>query len=165
MKLKMFKILLPLAMVFTMVSCNSDASETTSTNKTLVTTYNYNDTELNLVAIINTYRQSIGLNSLEVINHISYKCEEHNQYMIANNVVNHEYFQDRVDNLVTVLNAQTVAENIAYNYSSAAAVLNAWLNSPIHKQNIEGDFTNFGLAVTPDPETGKNYFTCIFIKK
>jgi uncharacterized protein YkwD len=165
MKAKMFRALLPLAIVFTMVSCSSNSSEDTSTDKKVVTNYNYNDTELKLITLINNYRQSKGLNTLEVINHISYKSEEHNLYMIQNKVVNHDYFQQRVDNLTQVLGAEKVAENIAYNYSTAESVLSAWLNSPGHKANIEGDFTHFGISVTTDPNTGRKYYTNLFIKK
>ena len=84
MKAKMFRALLPLAIVFTMVSCSSDSSEGSSTENKLVTTYNYNESELKVITLVNNYRQSIGLNTLEVINHISYKSQEHNIYMIDN---------------------------------------------------------------------------------
>ena len=161
----MFRELLPLAIVFTMVSCSSDSSEGSSTNKKLVTTYNYNDSELKLITLINNYRQSIGLNTLEVINHISYKSQEHNIYMIDNKVVNHDYFQQRADNLIEVLGATRVAENIAYNYQTSESAMSAWLNSPDHKANIEGDYTHFGISVTTDEATGKKYYTNIFIKK
>lgn len=85
MKAKMFRVLLSLAIVFTMVSCSSDSSDGTSTDKKVVTNYNYNETELKLITLINNYRQTIGLNTLEVINHISFKSEEHNIYMIEHN--------------------------------------------------------------------------------
>ncbi|MGL2965782.1 CAP domain-containing protein [Flavobacterium sp. XGLA_31] len=165
MKAKMFRALLPIAIVLTMVSCSSDSSESTTTDNKLVTTYNYNDTELQLVTLINNYRQSIGLNTLQVINHISYKSEEHNEYMIDNKVVNHDYFYDRSENLIEVLGAEKVGENIAYNYLTAESAFNAWLNSPTHKANIEGDFTHFGISVTTDPATGRKYYTNMFIKK
>ncbi len=165
MKAKMFRALLPLAIVFTMVSCSSDSSDAPATNNKLVTTYNYNDTELQMITLINNYRQSIGLNTLQVINHISYKSEEHNDYMIANKVVNHDYFYDRSENLIEVLGAETVGENIAYNYLTAESAFNAWMNSPTHKANIEGDFTHFGISVTTDPDTGRKYYTNMFIKK
>ena len=161
----MFRELLPLAIVFTMVSCSSDSSESSSTDKKLITTYNYNDSELKLITLINNYRQSIGLNTLEVINHISYKSQEHNIYMIDNKVVNHDYFQQRADNLIEVLGATRVAENIAYNYQTSESAMSAWLNSPDHKANIEGDYTHFGISVTTDEATGKKYYTNIFIKK
>ncbi len=160
----MFRALLPLAIVFTMVSCSSD-SEGTSTDKQVVTTYNYNETESKLVVLINDYRQSLGLNTLEVINHISYKSEEHNYYMIDNNVFNHDYFQQRSDNLIRVLGAEKVGENIAYNYLTAESAFAAWLNSPAHKANIEGDYTHLGISVTVNPDTGRKYYTNMLIKK
>ncbi|MFN3754901.1 CAP domain-containing protein [Flavobacterium sp.] len=164
MKAKMFRALLPLAIVFTMVSCSSD-SEGTTEDKQVVTTYNYNETELKLVTLINDYRQSQGLNTLQVINHISYKSEEHNYYMIEKNVFNHDYFQQRSDNLIRVLGAEKVGENIAYNYQTAESAFAAWLNSPAHKANIEGDYTHFGISVTTNPDTGRKYYTNMLIKK
>lgn|SRR5574343_212374 len=165
MKAKMFRALLPLAILFTMVSCSSDSSEAAAEDKQVVTTYNYNETESKLITLINDYRQSKGLNSLTVINHISYKSEEHNFYMIDNNVVNHDYFQQRSDNLVRVLGAEKVGENIAYNYQTAESAMSAWLNSPSHKANIEGDYTHLGISVTINPDNGKKYYTNMFIKK
>lgn len=161
----MFRALLPLAIVLTMVSCSSDETSGTAEDKRVVTTYNYNDTELRLVTLINNYRQSIGLNSLEVVNHISYKSEEHNTYMIDNKVVNHDYFQQRSDNLIQVLGAERVGENIAYNYQMPESAFSAWMNSPAHKANIEGDYTHFGMSVTTDTQTGRKYYTNMFIKK
>jgi uncharacterized protein YkwD len=165
MKAKMFRALLPLAILFTMVSCSSDSSEAAAEDKQVVTTYNYNETESKLITLINDYRQSKGLNPLTVINHISYKSEEHNFYMIDNNVVNHDYFQQRSDNLVRVLGAERVGENIAYNYQTAESAMSAWLNSPSHKANIEGDYTHLGISVTINPDNGKKYYTNMFIKK
>jgi uncharacterized protein YkwD len=165
MKAKMFRALLPLAIVLTMVSCSSDETSGTAEDKRVVTTYNYNDTELRLVTLINNYRQSIGLNSLEVVNHISYKSEEHNTYMIDNKVVNHDYFQQRSENLIQVLGAERVGENIAYNYQMPESAFSAWMNSPAHKANIEGDYTHFGMSVTTDTQTGRKYYTNMFIKK
>ena len=165
MKAKMFRALLPLAIVFTMVSCSSDSAEESSSNNKLVTSYNYNDSEMKLITAVNNYRQSIGLNSLQVINHISYKSQEHNIYMIDNKLVNHDYFQQRANNLIEVLGATKVGENIAYNYQTPESAMSAWLNSPDHKANIEGDFTHLGISVTVDETTGKKYYTNMFIKK
>jgi uncharacterized protein YkwD len=165
MKAKMFRALLPIAIVFTMISCSSESSEGSSTDNKLVTTYNYNESELKVITLVNNYRQSIGLNTLEVINHISYKSQEHNIYMIDNNLISHDYFQQRANNLVDVLGAKRVSENIAYNYQTPESAMNAWLNSPGHKANIEGDFTHFGISITADETTGKKYYTNMFIKK
>lgn len=163
----MFRALLPLAIVFTLFSCSSEDStgSSTSTAKSIVTVYNYNDTESKVLTLVNDYRVSVGLNPLEVINHISYESEEHNVYMIDNNVVNHDYFQERANNIIKLLGAERVGENIAYNYNTPESAVSAWLKSPSHKANIEGDYTHFGISVTTDTKTGKKYYTNIFMKK
>lgn len=150
-----------------MNSCSADSAEGTdnsTTTEALITNYSYNDSEIETMKLINDYRLSIGLNALEKINHISFKCEEHNTYMIANNVVDHNDFTSRSNNIITVLGAKKVGENVAYNYRTSEAAVKAWLDSPGHKENIEGDFTHFGLSVTTDPKTGKKYYTNIFAK-
>lgn len=151
----------------TMNSCTADTAEgvdTSTTTETLVANYTYNDSEIETMKLINEYRVSIGLNALEKINHISFKCEEHNKYMIENNVVNHNDFTSRSNNIVSVLGAKKVGENVAYNYKTSEAAVRAWLESPGHKENIEGNYTHFGIAVTTDAKSGKKYYTNIFVK-
>jgi uncharacterized protein YkwD len=150
MKAKMFRALLPMAFMFIMISCSSDSASV--------------ETE-ELQAKEYAYRIGMGLNELLPIEHISYKSFEHNNYMIDNEVVGHQYFESRAANIKQVLGAVRVSENIAYNYQSNAGVLNAWLNSEGHKVNIEGDYTHFGIAITEDPVTGRKYYTNIFMKR
>lgn len=163
MKAKMFRALLPFAIVFTLISCSSDSSE--DTQEPIVENFSYNETELDLMNKINNHRASVGLNPLEQINHISFKSSEHNDYMIENDVVGHQYFDQRATNIKQVLGAVQVSENVAYNYQSNEGVLNAWLMSDGHKENIEGDFTHFGISVKTNPTTGRKYYTNIFMKR
>lgn len=164
---KIKRIMLFIAIVIAMNSCSADTAEGTvdnSTVKPIISNYTYNDAELQTMKLINEHRVSVGLNALEKVNHISYKCEEHNIYMIENNVVNHNDFVERSQNITSVLGAKKVGENVAYNYKTPEAALRAWLESPGHKENIEGDYTHFGLSVTTDAATGKKYYTNIFVK-
>jgi uncharacterized protein YkwD len=168
MKLR-FHVFLLTALVFTMNSCSSDSVDSASkaeanVSSDVVSDYTYNQSELETMKLINKYRVSIGLNELKAINHISHKSEEHDMYMIANNVVNHDDFVARSENIISVLGAQRVAENVAYNYNTPEAVLSAWLESDGHKHNIEGDFTHFGIAIKTDPVSGRKYYTNIFAK-
>lgn len=166
MKAKLLVLLMSLTLTFSMTSCSSyDSEENSVSNVKVVNTYSSSSDEIALAQIINNYRVSKGLNSLETINHISYKSQEHNFYMIEKNVVNHDYFQQRSNNIIQVLGAVRVGENIAYNFSTPNSALNAWLNSPGHKANLEGDYTHFGISISIDPETGKKYYTNIFMKK
>lgn len=166
MKRSLLKTILPFVLVLTLVSCSTDASENlTSAKAVLVQDYEYSDEELQLADKINEYRESIGLSRLQTINHISYKSEEHNEYMISKNAVNHDGFQERSANIIAVLGATKVNENVAYNYSTPNAVLHAWLNSAGHKATITGDFTHFGVSIRINPENGNKYYTNIFIAK
>ena len=166
MNLNLLRILLLGAIMITMNSCSSDSSENQVNPKAVerVVNYSYNSIELETMELINAHRVSIGLNRLEKINHMSYKSEEHDNYMIANNVVNHNDFVARSENIMRTLGAKAVSENIAYNYKTPKAVLDAWLASPGHKVNIEGNFTHFGIAIKEDPANGRKYYTNIFAK-
>lgn len=126
--------------------------------------YQFSSTEIELFDRINHHRDSIGLNILQTNQHISYICYEHNIYMIEKNLINHDYFQMRSDNLIKTLGAVRVGENIAYNYQTPKSTLSAWLHSPGHKKNIEGDYTDFGLSITNGTNQRK-YITLILIKR
>jgi uncharacterized protein YkwD len=58
--------------------------------------------------------------------------------------------------------AFSYGENIAYGFSSAAAVMNAWMNSPGHRAAIlSTTFREIGVAVGADAQ-GRLYFTLTF---
>ncbi|MFE3868163.1 CAP domain-containing protein [Flavobacterium sp. LS2P90] len=166
MKLNLLRTLLLVSVVCILNSCSSDSatSSTSDTSSLKVAEYSYTATELQTMDLINNHRISMGLNPLEKINHMSYKSEEHVNYMITNNVVNHNDFVARSENIIKVLGAKTVSENIAYNYSTPQAALNAWLASTGHKENIEGNFTHFGISIRANPTNGRKYYTNIFAK-
>ena len=166
MKTNLLKAILLTAVIFTLNSCSSDAPEASpvEVKSEVVVNYTYSASVLETMKLINDYRISVGLTELEKINFISAKSEGHDNYMISNNVVNHDGFVDRSENIIKTLGAKTVGENIAYNYSTPQAAVNAWLNSPGHKENIVGNFTHFGISIRENPETGKKYYTNIFAK-
>ncbi len=58
---------------------------------------------------------------------------------------------------------QGFAENVAFGQSSAQEVVDEWLHSKIHKQNIEGDFTLTGIGMAQDAN-GRLYFTEVFTR-
>ena len=166
MKTTLLRVVLLLTAICTMNSCSSDESEdiVADASSQKVVSYTYNTLELSTMDLINKHRISVGLKPLEKINHMSFKSEEHDNYMIANNVVNHNDFVARSENIIKTLGAKTVSENIAYNYNTPESVLKAWLASPSHKANIEGDHTHFGIAIKENPANGRKYYTNIFAK-
>ncbi len=159
---------LVLVCILTFASCSKDNEipEENAQNKSveLVNTFAYTAIESDILDAVNKYRQSIGLNSLIKVDEVTLQADEHTVYMTTNEVVNHDNFNVRYSNLVNGVGAKSVAENVAYGYDSADAVVKAWIASEGHKENIEGNFTHFGIAVDQD-KNGKNYFTNIFMRR
>lgn len=163
MKTNLLKSIAVLALVFSMTSCSSP-EEASIESVEVINVYEYNETEARVLNLINQYRASLGLNTLERINHISYKSSQHSEYMVATNDVGHANFGERQNNMHQALGALKVGENVAFNYSSPEAVVQAWLNSAGHKASIEGDYTHFGISVRQN-DLGQKYYTNMFIKK
>lgn len=120
--------------------------------------------EIEIMELINNHRITEGLNPLNDHNTVKAVAYTHTDYMIATDNVSHDNFFQRKESLQINADANIVSENVAYGFSSAASVVNAWLNSPNHKDNIEGDYTDFDISAEQDND-GKWYFTNIFIKR
>lgn len=164
MKTSLLTTLLIVVCSVTTISCSNDSDAPIDSSSQLVTDYAYSDDEIQLLDAINNYRSANGLNPLILINHISYKSQEHNFYMIDNNVVNHDFFFERSNNIIEVLGAVKVAENVAYNYNNANSVLTAWLNSSEHKKNLDGNYTHIGISISVNATNGKKYYTNMFMR-
>lgn len=120
--------------------------------------------EIEIMERINTHRITLGLIALADHNMVKAVASTHTDYMIEVDNVSHDNFFQRKQSLQTNASANLVSENVAYGFSSAEAVVNAWLNSPSHRANIEGDFTNFDVSAEKNNHD-KWYFTNIFIKR
>jgi uncharacterized protein YkwD len=120
--------------------------------------------ETQIIQLVNAYRMSNGLASLAVNGQLNVAAELHSADMAAIGSVygptvgmQHELFgtlhpevTDRLDaaGYDTWTTSFAWGENIAYGYSTAADVVNAWINSPEHRANIlDGTFTETGVSV------------------
>ncbi|WCO03057.1 CAP domain-containing protein [Psychroserpens ponticola] len=120
--------------------------------------------EIEILELINAHRINNGLPALHNHNTIKAVAYTHTDYMVEVDNVSHDNFFQRKNSLIQNTSATKVSENVAYAFSSAESVVNAWLNSEGHRANIEGDFTDFDVSAEKNNE-GKWYFTNIFIKK
>lgn len=117
-----------------------------------------------VIEYVNAYREDHDLPYLEYMSVIKDVAAKHTDYMIEKGEVNHDYFFTREKDLEEKANAVSVGENVAYAYSTAEGVVNAWINSDKHRDNIEGDFTHIGVSAKKNRE-GRIYYTLMFIKK
>jgi len=117
-----------------------------------------------ILDIINDHRMDLGLDPLlKDIQHGSAVAVDHTQYMIENRSISHDGFGERVRYLKD-RGASDVSENVAVGYSKAETVVEAWLNSPGHRETIEGPYTHTGFGVMKNTQ-GIYYFTQMFYSK
>lgn len=117
-----------------------------------------------ILQYVNDYRISQGLPQLiKDQQYASAYAVEHTQYMIEKSKISHDNFGIRSQAL-REKGAQSVGENVGYGYASAQALVNAWLDSPAHKEVLEGNYTHSGFGVIQNT-AGKYYFTQLFYRK
>lgn len=146
-------------------SCSSDAPIDDKVNSIEVPVApQAKQIEIEIMELINAYRINEGLSPLNNHNTVKAVASTHTEYMIEVENVSHDNFFERKLSLEANASANIVSENVAYGFSTADAVVSAWIDSPSHKDNIEGDFTDFDISAEQN-ENGKWYFTNIFIKR
>jgi uncharacterized protein YkwD len=148
-----------------LTSCASDDDGIYFEKAELDTKIEYSTIEIEILDLVNDYRISIGLNSLDRMNIVSSVAETHTAYMISTGNVGHDNFAERNETLIKNANAKKVGENVGYGFSTAQSVVSAWLNSEGHKAIIESsEYTHFGISTEQNTE-GRNFFTQIFIER
>lgn len=112
--------------------------------------------------VLNDYRASLGLSALLWHTESETLAVGHSYYMVVQNEASHDNFFERAA-ILQENGADIVSENIAYGFMDAASVLQGWLDSPSHKQAIEGDYTHTGVGIVLN-DVGIPYYTQLFIK-
>lgn len=151
------------ALVLTSCSSNSEIELAGNTSEP-TTVIAEKSIEAETLVLINNYRVANGFSPLSKLQSIKSQANNHTNYMIDQNKISHDFFYQRKEYLTQNASAVGVGENVAFGYSSAESVVNAWIKSEGHKKNIEGNFTHFEISAEKDAD-GKWYFTNIFIKK
>ncbi len=149
-----------LVLLGTLSSCTKETIDNTIISKS----ENIESLELQLLTVVNDHRTTIGQSVLE-FSEVAYEyANEHTDYMISENNLNHDNFSSRASKIASQVNAVYVAENVARNYSTANGAFQGWLNSASHKKTMEGDFTHTAVSVKENSK-GDYYFTQIFVKQ
>lgn len=117
-----------------------------------------------ILELANVHRASVGKSSLSKNDLATQLAEDHTKFMIEQDEISHENFDERGTRLIKEENAVKVGENVAYKYKTAKEVMEAWLNSAVHRKNLEADFTYIGVSAIKN-EDGIYYYTQLFFKK
>lgn len=160
--------LVALVLIVTTASCTKDETQVVEeanfaidVNLAMETDWQMAD---EILTLVNEYRTSIGLSALKRDQqYASAYAVDHTQYMIDISEINHDNFGVRSKALKD-RGAQSVGENVAMGYTKAENLVNAWLNSPSHRDVIEGNYTHSGFGVIQN-DRGIYYFTQLFYRK
>ncbi|QIE60010.1 CAP domain-containing protein [Rasiella rasia] len=160
--------LLAMVVLFTMASCSKDEAPVIEEVNYTIDLNLANETDWamanEILELVNDHRISKGLTTIKRDqSYASAYAVDHTQYMIEKDKISHDNFGIR-SNALKEQGAKIVAENVAYGYSTAADVVNAWLNSAGHRKTIEGHYTHSGFGIIKNSE-GAYYFTQLFYKK
>jgi uncharacterized YkwD family protein len=127
--------------------------------------YGLSQFESDVVTLTNKERRQAGLSALQVDTTLSQVAREKSNDMQAKNYFSHTSptygspFDMMRDFGVTY---QSAGENIAKGQTTPEEVVQAWMNSQGHRENIlNANFTHIGVG----HEQGGNHWTQMFIKK
>ncbi|WP_299681483.1 CAP domain-containing protein [uncultured Tenacibaculum sp.] len=145
-------------------SCSSNEENIDTGDQNLENPTNEVNYETQILNLLNKHRSDNGLSTLEILDIIKTQTDAHTDYMISKGDISHDNFSDRNNYLQQNADARGTAENVAFGYSNAQSLVNAWINSDGHRRNIEGNFTHFNLTAKQN-NNGTWYYTNIFIRR
>ncbi len=164
MKLAVKHLVVLLMIVTLLFSCSKDDNSVT-TQTIEKNTVAYSSIESEILALVNIHRENLGLNRLTFIAPAYSEALNHTNYMIEQGKTSHDNFDIRSKILMSTTSAKIVSENVAAGYPSAENVLKVWLNSELHRKNIENPTVQYmGISVRQNAG-GVKYYTQIFIGK
>lgn len=116
--------------------------------------------------LVNRYRRSKGLSSLESGEALRKEAEGHSLNMARGKIpLSHNGFDTRIERIRRATGVKgRSGENVAEGYKTARQVVDAWIKSPGHRRHMLGDFDLTGVGVVRG-RNGKLYFTQIFIAR
>lgn len=125
-----------------------------------------NEIEREIFELVNDHRVKEGVAPLVVNSFIQELAEGHTLEMASGTTpYGHDGFDDRADAIWNNVHSGLVGENVAKGYSSASAVVEGWLGSTVHRENIENaSFKTTGIGAAKS-EDGTWYYTQIFLSE
>jgi uncharacterized protein YkwD len=130
------------------------------------TSQSYTGLATGILRYVNEHRTGMGLAPLKMDPVIVQAAEKHSRNMATKKIpFGHEGFDKRMATLGKQLKSvYGWAENVLSGPQTAKEAVDAWLTSPVHKKNIEGDYNLTGMGIAKSAE-GDLYYTEIFINK
>ena len=117
-----------------------------------------------LITFSNKQREQHGLAALKASGKLFEAARKHSANMAKQQILSHTLGKKSVEDRVRKGGYKyfTVGENIGWNEPSPEAMVDAWMNSPGHRENIlNKNFTEIGVAIVKDDQD-QPYYTQVF---
>jgi uncharacterized protein YkwD len=95
-----------------------------------------------IVTATNQQRAANGLGSLSVSGCATEQLDGRLAVLLADGGF---YHPDGLENVMTACGFSGVAENLALGYTTGAGVVDGWMNSQGHRENLLGSYTTMGV--------------------
>lgn len=124
--------------------------------------------ENEVARLVNVERSKVGLQPLKLNWELSRVARVKSQDMSDKNYFSHN--SPTFGSTFSLIGKYGIVysaagENIAYGYTTPAAVMNGWMNSPGHRANILGrQYNQIGVGMVKNSK-GQIYWTQVFIKQ
>lgn len=169
MMIPLFRFLICSGCFFSFLLCDCVSKSTTKQSGSMgnkeVKELSTDDLNVAILYFVNVYRKSIGRAPIQPNSLESEIALQHSTRM-ARGIIpfGHDGFAARIRAIEKQIGpSQENAENVAFGKMTAREVVDAWLHSPIHRRNIEGNFLLTGVGCAKSNK-GVLYYTEIFTR-
>jgi len=123
------------------------------------------DYQQQILYYVNQYRMKHHLSALKMNSAISSEAAKHSRDMASKAMpFGHTGYNGRIKRLYTKFGqCRGGAENVAYYRLGAKKLVDAWIASPGHRQNIVGNYNLTGIGIAYSKK-GWAYYTQIFLR-
>lgn len=122
--------------------------------------------EKSILELVNQYRTKLGLVALENNSDISEIARNHSMNMAKGlSQWGHEGYEERSKMVGSIIRWEECGENLArvLDDNPPIQAMAAWVNSPLHEDNLVGDFNVTGIGIYRS-NTGEYFITQIFVR-
>lgn len=158
-----FQLIVSVIGCFFITGCGSSYKATATAD---IATVSIAKAEQTIAALVNDYRKKKGLSKLEFVEEISAVARNHSKRMGDKKVAfGHGGFDDRYSQLKKeIKRIGGAAENVAFGNIPLQKIVDGWIKSPHHRENMEGAFKLTGVGIYRDKK-GTFYYTQIFLNQ
>lgn len=146
-----------------LASCSSSQTDNIATISSQKSVAPTGDLESQTLFHVNRYRATKGLPALKAHSGLQQLASVHSNNMQQRDDMSHFDFKKRAKTAQKKHQMGAMSENLQRSWGivpTGHSIVTQWKNSPKHRDNMEGNFSHAGMAITRD---GNNIFSTLLL--